>query len=73
MWNDFLSSNDTKWRLCRTIVQAIIGVLVSNLDLVFEGLHIDPAFKGALTALVMAILSPIMSELGKANGDIHIE
>lgn len=70
MWNEFLTSNDTKWRLARTIVQAIIGVLISNLDLIIEGLNIDPAFKGAVTALVMAILSPIMSELGKHNEHI---
>lgn len=65
MWNDFLTSNDTKWRLARTIVQGIIGVLVSNLDLIITSLNIDPAFKPAITAVVMAILSPIMSELGK--------
>ena len=65
MWNEFLHSNDTKWRLARTIVQGIIGVLISNIDLIIEGLNIDPAFKGAITALIMAILSPVMSELGK--------
>lgn len=67
MWNDFLHSNDTKWRLLRTVVQGIVGVLISNVDLIIEGLQIDPAFKGAITALIMAILSPIMSELGKHN------
>ena len=65
MWNDFLHSNDTKWRLARTIVQGIIGVLISNLDLIIAEFSIDPAFKPAITALVMSILSPIMSELGK--------
>lgn len=65
MWNEFLHSNDTKWRLARTIVQGIIGVLISNLDMIIASFSIDPAFKPAITALVMAILSPIMSELGK--------
>lgn len=65
MWNDFLHSNDTKWRLARTIVQGIIGVFISNLDLIIGSFNIDPAFKPAITALVMSILSPIMSELGK--------
>lgn len=65
MWNDFLHSNDTKWRLARTIVQGIIGVFISNLDLIIGELSIDPAFKPAITAFVMSILSPIMSELGK--------
>ena len=67
MWNDFLHSNDTKWRLARTIVQGIIGVFISNLDLIIGEFNIDPAFKPAITALVMSILSPIMSELGKTK------
>lgn len=70
MWNDFLHSNDTKWRLARTIVQGIIGVLISNLDLIIGELSIDPAFKPAITALVMSILSPIMSELGKGKTEL---
>lgn len=70
MWNDFLHSNDTKWRLARTIVQGIIGVLISNLDLIIGELSIDPAFKPAITALVMSILSPIMSELGKEKVEL---
>jgi hypothetical protein len=65
MWNEFLHSNDTKWRLARTIVQGIIGVFVSNIDLIVGSFNIDPVFKPAITALVMSILSPIMSELGK--------
>lgn len=65
MWHEFLHSNSTGWRLARTIVQGIIGVLISNLDLIIGELSIDPAFKPAITALVMSILSPIMSELGK--------
>lgn len=65
MWHEFLHSNSTGWRLARTIVQGIIGVLISNLDLIIGELSIDPVFKPAITALVMSILSPIMSELGK--------
>jgi len=67
MWHEFLHSNDTKWRLCRTICQGIIGVLISNADLLIGELSIDPIYKPAITALVMSILSPIMSELGKAE------
>lgn len=67
MWHEFLHSNDTKWRLLRTIFQGILGVLISNIDLIIGELSIDPAFKPAITAVVMAILSPIMSELGKAE------
>lgn len=60
----FLQSNDLWARLCRTILQGIIGVLISNVDLLFEAVAISPTVKPMITALVMCILSPIMKELG---------
>lgn len=65
----FLHSNDTVYRLLRTVVQGIIGVLVANLDLVISRFTFDPTFKPMIAALVMAILSPIMAEMGKENDD----
>ena len=61
---DFLQSNDTKWRLARTIVQGLIAVVITNLDLIVGYTTIDPAIRPIVTGLVMAVLSPIMSELG---------
>lgn len=61
---DFLQSNDTKWRLARTIVQGLIAVVIANLDLIIGYTAIDPAIRPIVTGLVMAVLSPIMSELG---------
>lgn len=60
----FLSSNETRYRLLRTILQGVIGVLVANVDLIISGLHFEPEVKAFIVALVMAILSPIMSEMG---------
>lgn len=60
----FLRSNETRYRLARTILQGIIGVLIANVDLLVAGLTIPTAYKPMIVALVMAILSPIMSELG---------
>lgn len=60
----FLTSNETKYRLLRTILQGIFGVIVANLDLFISYIQIDPALKPVIVAVVMAILSPIMSELG---------
>lgn len=60
----FLSSNDTKYRLLRTILQGIIGVLIANVDLIVSAWSFTPEVKAFIVALVMAILSPIMSELG---------
>lgn len=65
----FLNSNETIYRLARTILQGIIGVLIANVDLLIESFAIPVAYKPMIVALVMAILSPIMSELGRDGGD----
>ena len=63
----FLRGNEWQWRLLRTIVQGVIGVLVANLDLIVGWLNISAAVKPIIVALCMAILSPIMAEIGRAN------
>ena len=64
----FLTSNETIYRLLRTIAQGIIGVLIANIDLLIDKIpSIDPTLKPIIAALIMCILSPIMSELGKRN------
>lgn len=65
---EFLTSNEPKYRLARTIVQGIIGVLVANIDLLIGMIPIPPAIKPVITGLVMAILSPIMAMMG---GDLE--
>ena len=61
----FLRSNKTRDRLLRTILQGVLGVLVANVDLLVSSLTIPIEYKPMIVALVMAVLSPIMSELGK--------
>ena len=63
----FLTSNETRYRLLRTIAQGIIGVLIANVDVLVSGLTIPSEYKAMIVAMVMAILSPIMSELGKTD------
>ena len=63
----FLKSNETKYRLLRTIAQGIIGVLIANVDILVGSLVIPPEYKAMIVALVMAVLSPVMSELGKTD------
>ena len=65
----FLSSNETKYRLLRTILQGVIGVLIANVDLLVGAWNFAPEIKAFIVALVMAILSPIMSELGVSVTD----
>lgn len=62
--NTFLTSNDTRYRLLRTILQGIIGVIIANLDLLIGYAAIPTELRPVIVAAVMAVLSPIMSELG---------
>ena len=65
--NEFLNSNEARYRLARTILQGCIGVLIANLDVLIGLTPISPALKPMIVALVMAILSPIMAAMGN-NG-----
>lgn len=66
--SEFLTSNSTKYRLLRTIVQGILGVIVANIDLLVGYIVFDPSQRAIIVALVMAILSPIMAEIGARQG-----
>lgn len=67
--HEFLSSNEWQWRLARTVVQGVIGVLVANVDLIVGWCVVEPQVRGLVVALVMAILSPVMAELGGGDND----
>lgn len=66
---DFFKSNEWYWRLARTIVQGILGVVIANLDTIFAFAHLDAGVKTMIVACCMAILSPIMAEIGKGLND----
>jgi hypothetical protein len=65
--NTFLTSNEAKYRLARTILQGIIGIVIANIDLIMGQVILDPAQRAVVVALVMAVLSPIMAALGQAE------
>ena len=62
--NEFLASNEWQWRLLRTVVQGVLGVLIANLDLIMGWCVLDPGMRALMVALVMAVLSPVMAALG---------
>ena len=62
---DFLTSNEWNWRLARTIVQGVLGVFVANIDMILGYAVLDPTVRALIVAFVMAVLSPIMAEIGK--------
>lgn len=63
----FLTSNSAGMRLLRTIVQAIIGVIIANMDILIGETCLSPGMRTVIVGLVMAVLSPIMAEIGRAN------
>ena len=67
--NDFLTSNEWQWRLLRTIAQGVMGVVVANIDLLVGTAVLEPTWRALVVALVMAVLSPVMAEIGKACAD----
>lgn len=67
--NDFLTSNEWQWRLLRTIAQGVLGVVVANIDLLVGVAVLEPTWRALVVALVMAVLSLLMAEIGKAGGE----
>lgn len=63
--NWFFTSNDTSARLLRTIVQGVLGVICSYLSIL--ALNAPEFIALFIVPLVMAILSPIMAEIGKGT------
>ena len=65
--SEFLNSNEWGWRLLRTVVQGVLGVVVANIDLLVGVAVLEPTWRALVVALVMAVLSPVMAELGRAG------
>ncbi|MBQ9002618.1 MAG: hypothetical protein IJ087_16705 [Eggerthellaceae bacterium] len=61
----FLTGNEWNWRMARTIAQGVLGVFVANVDLIVGFAVLDPTMRALVVAFVMAVLSPIMAEIGK--------
>ena len=59
----FFESNDNNARLLRTIVQGILGVVVSALS--YYGASAPEWIAVIVVPIGMAILSPVMAEIGK--------
>lgn len=66
--NPFLTSNEWQWRLLRTVAQGVLGVVVAHVGLLMGVAVLDPTWRALCVAMVMAVLSPVMAELGRAGG-----
>ena len=63
-----LTNNSTGARILRTIIQGLLGVIVAELPEIVGLFNVPDWVQAMIVAAIMAILSPIMSELGK-----HVE
>lgn len=63
-WENFLHGNEWYWRLFRTIVQGALGVIIAELDVIVGSFNIDASLKPVIVAVIMAVLSPLMAQLG---------
>lgn len=55
--NEFLTGNEWYWRLARTVVQGVLGVVVANLDILVGATALLTEWRALVVALVMAVLS----------------
>ena len=60
MMEAFLTSNEWPWRLARTVVQGVLGVVVANVDMLVGCAVLEPEWRAVVVALVMAVLSPVV-------------
>lgn len=67
-----LRSNNTWARLLRTIIQGILGVLIAELPEIVGLFNIPDYIQAIIVAVMMAILSPIMAELGKQVEQVNM-
>lgn len=66
----FFESNELKYRLLRTIVQGVIGVIIANIDLIIDQVPcFSDAIRPVIVLIVIAVLSPIMAQAGKSDDD----
>lgn len=59
--NTFLTSNETKYRLARTMVQGLIGAVIAYIDVFVNMIAIPDEVRPFIVLVIMAILSPLMS------------
>lgn len=66
------SGSNTAFDKCtRTIFHGVIGVLIAYSADIVAGLGLEPSECAIITALVMAILSPIQAAIGESAEEVE--
>lgn len=63
-----LESNSAAARLCRTMIEAALGFLVANIDVLFSGFTIAPEYKLLIMGFIVSVSSPILAALRENKG-----
>ena len=64
---DWCGSNTPTAKCTRTIFQGVLAVLITYAADIVAGLGLDPTTCAVMTALVMAVLSPIQAAIGDVS------
>lgn len=67
MIDRFLSDNSTSMRLARTVFQGVVAALVVFVPAAVGWMELESEVASLLTAVVMAVLSPVMALLKKSE------
>lgn len=67
MLDKFLTDNSTSMRLARTIVQGVIAALIVFIPSAVGYINLTPEVASVVTAVIMAVLSPVMALLKKSE------
>lgn len=67
MLDNFLNDNTMKMRLIRTIFEGVLSVLVVSVPIIVGWLALTPEMASMLTALIMCVITPILSMLRTKN------
>lgn len=67
MLDKFLTDNSISMRLARTIIQGIIAALIVFVPSAVGYINLTPEVASVVTAVIMAVLSPVMALLKKSE------
>lgn len=73
MLEKFLNDSSMGMRLLRTIIQGVLAVAVVSVSAVVGMFDLTPEMASIVTALIMAVLTPIMAAIKTGNPEDAVE
>lgn len=73
MLEKFLNDSSMSMRLLRTIIQGVLAVAIVSVSAIVGMFDLTPEMASIVTALIMAILTPIMAAIKTGNPEDAVE